>query len=467
VRIDATVWVFSATSNWLDLFFAPDANGPVWAPIATLQATASGQQVISTTFTLPFGPLPAIRGNWRFSSTANPCTTGSFDDRDDLIFAIQPSGEDTTPPTATITAPSAGAAVRGTITVNVTATDDVGVTQVELLVDGTVRGTDTSPPYSFALDTTLLGAGAHELLARASDAAENTGLSSTVSIVVDNVAPSVSITAPPANASVTGNVTVSANAADTPSGVALVEFFADGAPIGSDSTAPYSVVWNTATVIPGAHTLSARASDLAGNQTLSANVPVTVVVNQAPVVSAGPDRTVTLPAAATLSGTASDDGLPAPPALTVAWSRTSGPGTVTFANPATASTTATFSAAGVYVLRLTASDGALTAFDEMQVTVSGGTATPCQGLCTNPTIFTINGSFQSGNLTTSARCFQTTSVIHGGNCGNFVSPRTLSVNGQQRPCNYQNWSSVPAPRNGGYCIQVTSGNHPWAYLTAW
>jgi hypothetical protein len=40
VRIDATVWVFSATSNWLDLFFAPDANGPVWAPIATLQATA-------------------------------------------------------------------------------------------------------------------------------------------------------------------------------------------------------------------------------------------------------------------------------------------------------------------------------------------------------------------------------------------------------------------------------------------
>jgi hypothetical protein len=93
--------------------------------------------------------------------------------------------------------------------------------------------------------------------------------------------------------------------------------------------------------------------------------------NQAPAANAGPDRSVTLPDAATLSGSASDDGLPTPPgALTLEWTTISGPGSVTFANTAAAQTTATFSEAGTYVLRLSASDGALSAYDEMTVTVS-------------------------------------------------------------------------------------------------
>jgi hypothetical protein len=87
-------------------------------------------------------------------------------------------------------------------------------------------------------------------------------------------------------------------------------------------------------------------------------------------------------------------------------------------------------------------------------------------LCTNPTNFTINGSFQSGNLGTGAVCYQTTSVVHGGNCGNFVSPRTLKVNGTTEPCTNTNWASVPAVRNGGYCIQTTAGNQSYAYFTA-
>jgi hypothetical protein len=189
-------------------------------------------------------------------------------------------------------------------------------------------------------------------------------------------------------------------------------------------------------------------------------------VNQAPVVSAGADRTVTLPATLTINGTVTDDGLPAPPTLTITWSKTSGPDTVTFTPANAATTTVSFSTAGTYVLRLTASDGALSAYDEVQVTVTGN-ASPCDGLCSNPSNFTMNGNYQSGNLGTGAVCFQTTSVIHGGNCGNFVSPRTLSVNGSQRTCNSSNWSSVPAARNGGYCIQSTSGDQPWAYFTAW
>ena len=82
--------------------------------------------------------------------------------------------------------------------------------------------------------------------------------------------------------------------------------------------------------------------------------------NQPPVVNAGANQTITLPSAATLQGTVSDDGLPNPPgAVTTAWSEFSGPGTVTFANAAAVNTTASFSASGTYDLRLTANDGAL------------------------------------------------------------------------------------------------------------
>ncbi|MBE7464212.1 MAG: PKD domain-containing protein [Planctomycetes bacterium] len=90
--------------------------------------------------------------------------------------------------------------------------------------------------------------------------------------------------------------------------------------------------------------------------------------NAAPSVDAGPNRTITLPNSATLDGTVSDDGKPSG-TLTVSWSKASGPGTVTFANAAAVDTTASFGAAGTYSLRLTASDGALSASDTMSVTV--------------------------------------------------------------------------------------------------
>jgi hypothetical protein len=95
------------------------------------------------------------------------------------------------------------------------------------------------------------------------------------------------------------------------------------------------------------------------------------VPNQAPTVSAGPDRTITLPGSAQLTGSASDDGLPNPPAaMTRNWTKVSGPGTVTFSAPTALSTTATFSASGVYVLRLTVSDSALSRSDDVSVTVN-------------------------------------------------------------------------------------------------
>jgi hypothetical protein len=71
-------------------------------------------------------------------------------------------------------------------------------------------------------------------------------------------------------------VAVQANATDNV-GVAGVQFMLDGAKFGAeDTTAPYSVTWNTTTATNGAHTLTAVARDAAGNRTTSAGVGVTV-----------------------------------------------------------------------------------------------------------------------------------------------------------------------------------------------
>jgi hypothetical protein len=98
--------------------------------------------------------------------------------------------------------------------------------------------------------------------------------------------------------------------------------------------------------------------------------------NQAPVVSAGSDHTITLPASVSLLGSATDDGLPASSVLTYAWSKVSGSGTVTFGSATSASSTAAFSVAGVYVLRLAVGDSALTGNDTLTVTVAADTTAP-------------------------------------------------------------------------------------------
>lgn len=112
---------------------------------------------------------------------------------------------------------------------------------------------------------------------------------------------------------------------------------------------------------------------------IDADVRKDVAGNTAPVVNAGANQTITLPALANLAGTATDDGLPNPPGiLTTLWGFVSGPGTVTFGNAAALATTATFSVAGSYVLRLTADDSALSATSTVQITVNnpGGGAGP-------------------------------------------------------------------------------------------
>ena len=88
-------------------------------------------------------------------------------------------------------------------------------------------------------------------------------------------APSVSITSPAAGTTVSGTVTVSADA-QAEAGVASVEFFADGRSLGKDSKAPWQANWDTTKVADGPHSLSAKVTDKAGASADATAVGVTV-----------------------------------------------------------------------------------------------------------------------------------------------------------------------------------------------
>lgn len=135
----------------------------------------------------------------------------------------------------------------------------------------------------------------------------------------------------------------------------------------ADATAPSTTAVFTA---PGTYTLSLTASD--GLATAADTVQVTVAAdpNAPPTVNAGPDQAILITESATLTGSVTDDGLPAPPATTTArWRMVAGPGTASFTDPAAPTTTAVFDQPGVYTLELRADDGTQFASDQLLVDV--------------------------------------------------------------------------------------------------
>jgi hypothetical protein len=91
----------------------------------------------------------------------------------DLTATITYGSADTQAPIVSITNPADGATVSGTVSVTASASDNVGVTQVRFYVDGSLKTTDTSSPYSYSWDTTGYSDGSHTVQAVAYDAAGN------------------------------------------------------------------------------------------------------------------------------------------------------------------------------------------------------------------------------------------------------------------------------------------------------
>jgi IgGFc binding protein/PKD domain len=164
------------------------------------------------------------------------------------------------------------------------------------------------------------------------------------------------------------------------------------------------------------------------NDGTSSSAPVTTTITanaQPPVVNAGPNQTITLPVnSVTLNGSATDNGVP----LTFTWSVVSGPGAVTFSNPSSAVTTATFGSAGTYVLQLTASNSQNSASATTTVTVNPQAyVPPTVNAGTNQTItlptntVTLNGSASDNGVPMTI----VWTVASGPGAVTFSSPNSL------------------------------------------
>src|SRR5262249_44961863 len=112
------------------------------------------------------------------------------------------SSPDVTPPTTSITAPSAGATVSRVTPLAPRPPGDRAVTKVEFYLAGALQSTDPTSPYSWSWDTTTAANGAHTLTTKAYDAAGNVGTSAPVDVTVNNAGDTTPPTAP-------GNLTAS------------------------------------------------------------------------------------------------------------------------------------------------------------------------------------------------------------------------------------------------------------------
>lgn len=174
---------------------------------------------------------------------------------------------DSQAPAVSITSP--GGTVKGIVTVDVAASDNIGVNRVELYVGGVLVASDIAGPYSFSWDSATRADGATTLVAKAYDTAGNVA-SSTTNITVANTAAAADVTAPvvsianPVNGStVSGTVGISVSASDNVA-VASVSLYIDGA-LAATGNASLSYNWNSRKAASGSHSIQAVARDTAGN----------------------------------------------------------------------------------------------------------------------------------------------------------------------------------------------------------
>jgi hypothetical protein len=214
-------------------------------------------------------------------------------------------------PAVNLTSPLDGSHVPigSSVTLTASASDSDGtISAVEFRQGATVIGRVSVPPYATTWKPSA--AGAYSLVAVATDDRNGSTTSGIVRVTVDpNVLPTVSLTAPTANASFAApaSIALQATASDTDGTVAKVEFLANGALVGSATAPPYAITWNN--VAAGSYSLTARATDNAGGVRTSSAVSITVTPNSAPTVtltSPNSGQFFFSPATIPISATASD-----------------------------------------------------------------------------------------------------------------------------------------------------------------
>ncbi len=203
----------------------------------------------------------------------------------DNVTIAAPAARVNQKPTIYLTAPVPNAVItaKTTVTLSAEAADADGtIAGVDFYVAGKMVGTDTTAPYSMTWNAANTGTTTVSAAARDNDGGSTT--SDTLTMVVtappsnnnNNKAPVVMLLTPVAGGSfpALGSVALMAVAADPDGTVASVEYFANGALIGSAKSSPYTALWSA--VPSGSYSVTAVARDNAGATTSSVAVVVTV-----------------------------------------------------------------------------------------------------------------------------------------------------------------------------------------------
>jgi len=169
--------VWQSTEAVYDSFFVKYYNGSQWVlAYGRAGSFASWQNVVLF--------LPNTASVIRFGFKSDATVTGAGVHVDDIVLT---GAQDNTPPQVTITAPANNATVSGTTTITATASDAAGISKVEFYVDGVLKGTDYTAPYtcSWATAGSLFRFG-HILQAKAYDPSGNVGVSNKVMVNVES-----------------------------------------------------------------------------------------------------------------------------------------------------------------------------------------------------------------------------------------------------------------------------------------
>ena len=197
---------------------------------------------------------------------------------------------------------------------------------------------------------------------------------------------------------------------------------------------------NSGTVVNDSSTSHVNGTIAGSNFSWSSGGPFAGALNAAPSPNAGADQVVTMPTIVTVNGSATDDGISGAP-VTMLWTKKSGPGSVIFGNATAASTTVDFTATGSYVLTLTASDGELSASDDIAIAVGGVVNQPPtvdvggdQTITLPVNVVSVSGTVTDDGLPGPSVTLQWTKVsgpgaVSFGNATAAATSATFSVNG--------------------------------------
>lgn len=274
----------SSTVSGTDLSAAMHDYEIEWNP-TTIVYRFDGVERLRT----PYSPnLPmylmmntALHGSWAAPVDSTTVLPTTFNIDYVRVYKEGTGTADTTAPTVSISSPANNASVTGVVPITANASDNVAVSKVDFYVDGTLKSSDTSAPYSYSWDTANVADGSHILKAISVDSSNNSSIAAQIAVnkyTVTTPPPippppppvivplTLQITSPYTGSIVYGNrvgifVTTSGS-----NPVKLVEYYIDGVKKYSQTYGPYYYYWpiNGRRVTRGTHTIKVVATDSSG-----------------------------------------------------------------------------------------------------------------------------------------------------------------------------------------------------------